>query len=92
MAKQKVKINKKLLMVIAVLVVISGGVIIWLQFFSGGISDDELNDLFATKKTISTSIPSDILEDDRINQLHQFGPTTVDVKERGRKTNPFEPF
>lgn len=43
-------------------------------------------------QSINLNFDENVLSDSRVQDLKQYGPEQVQVKERGRKADPFEPF
>ncbi len=85
------KRSKVLSVVAIVLMVITAGVVYW-TFFNDPVVDLVNADQVLRTSSIDTSFPTEVLEDQKIQELRLYGPSEVKVQLRGRKADPFLAF
>ena len=92
LAEKKVSKKRNQLIAIAIVVVliITAG-LLYLMLASPSDLED-IGVLVSPSSSSPTTINTDVLQDERIQNLQQFGPGEVTVQSRGQNSDPFKAF
>ena len=92
LVQTQVKSKSRLpLLIVLGLVFLVTGVVIFRTYFTEPDIDLTPPEL-TVQGSFSTTFDTDVLEDVRVKGLQMHGSAEVQVQERGRKPNPFQPF
>lgn len=94
LAQKKVSKKKNMVLGIVTLVLfVIAGIFVYLTYFSSpDIDIAGAGILSAPRASITTKFDTELFDDPRIKSLKQYGPADVLVEQRGRSTDPFQPF
>ena len=95
---QKKTSKKKNIILTIVAIAFFAATIVLIFWLLAGDSEVEISQLgaqsefFVPPTRLQTEFSTEILNDQRIKELKQYGPSEVKVQQRGRKDDPFVPF